>query len=86
MLQAWRGNRTARDSPRAESVIKTKYTALPPSQFFSNESAKNDVEAAGPSARAIDTVVWAIPLTLPSDCLLGTEVVTNIKIAPERDG
>jgi len=50
--------------------------------FRSRENENKEVENAGPSALAIETVVCARPLVAPRDLLFGADAVTYIKIVP----
>ena len=51
--------------------------------FHWTQNENSEVERAGPIALAIETVICERPFVAPSDCLLGAEVVINMKIVPK---
>lgn len=57
----------------AVNTTKKTYTAYPPIQLSSSDVANSEVDAAGPTARTTDAIICAIPLTAPSERLLGAE-------------
>ena len=54
--------------------------------LFSTENEKNEVDNAGPMARAIETVVWESPFVVPSERRLGAAALMKIKITPGEGG
>ena len=66
-----------RDTKKIPTLIvtRTTYPKFPPSQLYSSEEAKSDVDAAGPMARMTEATNCAMPLTVPRDARLGAEAV-----------
>ena len=65
------GRWIARPSPAHTLTSNKTYAKFPPKMLWSSENANSDVAAAGPIARWIETIVWAIPFVTPRDRLLG---------------
>lgn len=53
--------------------------------LYSIEKEYNEVDIAGPIARAAETVVCESPLVAPNERLFGAEAVTYMKMHPTRE-
>ena len=77
------GRRLDKKTRRQANTRSTRYTRLPPSISHSFEKANKDENAAGPTARAIEVVVWLRPFILPSEYLFGAALATNTLVTAE---
>ena len=50
------------------------------------EREKSELAVAGPIVRIMETVICAIPFTVPREALFGEAAVMKIKTQPERHG
>lgn len=63
-------------------MMQTPYTAYPPIQLCSTETANSDVATAGPTVRQSEAESCAIPFVAPSDRLFGALEMTKMKMLP----